>query len=515
MSSPGLRSGSPHRAGCGEMAKHHPTVWKIDPHTQAKHRILRGYLDSWLPILGSWSSRLGYIDGFAGPGRYAGGEDGSPIIALKAALEHRASLRSELVCLFIEQDGARKAQLEQELAQLPLPSNIKVHLEHGRFDETMDRVLDELAGDRLAPIFAFVDPFGWSQTPFTLIARLLAIPHSEVLVNFMYEEVNRFLGVPAHASKWDRLFGIPDWREIVPIKAPTERRQRIHDLYKAQLQRAGAEWVWSFEMRNRSRTTDYFLFFGTKNITGLEKMKEAMWRVDHSGGFIFADPKHSGQPLELEFEPNYAFLRRLIQERFAGQQVPVEEVGRFVLIETPFLASHYKRAVLAPMERESPPALQVINARPNRRRGTFPSRTVVAFAPSSGPASTSSSQREPLRVPTSAAARGARLRPRLSEVSDDDVLLKERWKSGGTLGLRSMPGWQAHIRDQGHGRGFIITVCRQGQPDPIYITRTAAGVRWGVARIQAAQFLLRNAMGEVQVHANVPTRRVRSRRARC
>jgi hypothetical protein len=39
-------------------------------------------------MLSKYNGRNIYIDGFAGPGRYKGGEDGSPIIALKALLEH-------------------------------------------------------------------------------------------------------------------------------------------------------------------------------------------------------------------------------------------------------------------------------------------------------------------------------------------------------------------------------------------------------------------------------------------
>ena len=61
------------------------TIWPIEPHTCAKHQILRKYLDAWLPILGTYNKRIVYIDGFAGPGEYKGGEPGSPIIALEAA----------------------------------------------------------------------------------------------------------------------------------------------------------------------------------------------------------------------------------------------------------------------------------------------------------------------------------------------------------------------------------------------------------------------------------------------
>ncbi len=52
----------------------------IQPHTQAKHHILKYYLDEWFPILGRARGSLRYIDGFAGPGEYEGGEDGSPIM---------------------------------------------------------------------------------------------------------------------------------------------------------------------------------------------------------------------------------------------------------------------------------------------------------------------------------------------------------------------------------------------------------------------------------------------------
>ncbi len=68
-------------------------TWSIPPHTRAKHEILRYYLGAWFPILATIQHRLLYIDGFAGPGEYEGGEDGSPIIALKVAKDHKLSFK--------------------------------------------------------------------------------------------------------------------------------------------------------------------------------------------------------------------------------------------------------------------------------------------------------------------------------------------------------------------------------------------------------------------------------------
>lgn len=54
------------------MPKPRETVWEMEPHTQAKHEILRGYLSAWLPIMSKYNERLVYVDGFAGPGVYRG-----------------------------------------------------------------------------------------------------------------------------------------------------------------------------------------------------------------------------------------------------------------------------------------------------------------------------------------------------------------------------------------------------------------------------------------------------------
>ncbi len=67
--------------------------WLLAPHTAAKLAILRSYLGAWFAILGRGTNfdRIIYIDGFAGPGRYKGGEDGSPIVALKAAFRAQSA----------------------------------------------------------------------------------------------------------------------------------------------------------------------------------------------------------------------------------------------------------------------------------------------------------------------------------------------------------------------------------------------------------------------------------------
>ncbi len=360
-------------------------MWSIEPHTRAKHFILRRYLDAWLPILTISHGRVIYIDGFAGPGKYRADEDGSPIIALKAALEHRFPISSQMVFIFVEQNRNRKANLDQEIAKLTLPSNFVVYSHLGQFDQTITGLLDSVSQKRqqIAPTFAFIDPFGWSRTPFALIKRLLSNPRCEVLINLNFEELNRFFAEPSQARNLTILFGTDAWRPIASMTRRPDRRQAIHDLYQQQLMHdAQAKFVRSFEMRNRNNVTEYFLYFATNNIRGLEKMKESMWKVDPGGGFQFSDATMPDQRLLFGSEPNFDHLQKLMKQQFQSGTADIAEIEQFAVQDTGFLKAHV-RPVLASMEKEQPPSIQVVASTPGRRRGTFPPGTKISFSPPS------------------------------------------------------------------------------------------------------------------------------------
>jgi three-Cys-motif partner protein len=106
-----------------------------------------------------------------------------------------------------------------------------------RFDEAFGELLDFYVrrGRPLPPTFAFIDPFGWTGVPFQLVKTILSYSSCEVLLNFMYEEINRFIGHPDQETNLDSLFGTPNWRPIVTIQGPVERRAAIHGLIKASL----------------------------------------------------------------------------------------------------------------------------------------------------------------------------------------------------------------------------------------------------------------------------------------
>lgn len=364
------------------------TNWPLAPHTRTKHEILKRYLDAWLPILSSWAGRIVFIDGFAGPGRYSGGEPGSPVIALQALLAHpyfqEPRPGREVVFAFIEADSERAAALRGEIDAIEITPWIRALVVEGEFRDHMAELLDaiEAGGKYLAPTFAFIDPFGIKGLPMALVARITHNPRCECLVSFMYESINRFLTHPSLdiQAHYDELFGTEAWRAIAAISDPETRKSRLVGLYREQLQKvAGLRYVRTFEMVNEGNRTEYFLFFGTNSRLGLSKMKEAMWRADPVGGQVFSDRSVSGQGVLFEPHADIRPLRHLLQNHFRGKGwVPIEEVSDFVLEDTAYSElSHLKRATLVPMEKEGLLEAQRPGEKP--RRGTFPDGTKVQF----------------------------------------------------------------------------------------------------------------------------------------
>ncbi|MDO8691057.1 MAG: three-Cys-motif partner protein TcmP [Dehalococcoidia bacterium] len=351
-------------------------IWDLDPHSHGKHEILRRYMQAWMAILGQSVPELVYIDGFAGPGRYSRGEDGSPIIALKVALEHRAQIRSTIRFLFVEQHNERANALAQILDGIERPANFLVRVAGGTtFEQAVGSFLDEYGakGQLPPPMFIFIDPFGWSRVPFQLVRRILSFRSCEALITFMYEEINRFIGHPDQEHNFDAFFGTDEWRHCIALGAPKERKRYLHDLYLRQLRvAAGVQYVRSFEMRNEKDVTDYFLFYATHNLLGLKRMKESMWVVDPSGAFRFSDATDPRQLVLFGGEPQYEILRSQVTDRFRGQETTVGDIEKFVVAETAFRETHYKRQVLRVLELSQPTRLVLIDPPSHRKAGTYP-----------------------------------------------------------------------------------------------------------------------------------------------
>lgn len=363
-------------------------TWKLPAHTEAKHRLLRAYLNAWFPIIIKNESRVAFIDGFAGPGRYKGGEPGSPIVAIETLVDHASFDRMDCTFLFkfIEAEPARAMLLEQNLTQLEadrggLPKNVQWGVEQCAFMQSVHAFLDGLeANRRLIPAVALVDPFGFSGVPMKDIGQFLRWPKCEVIFNLMFDSINRFATAGNVDRHLEELFGSAEYRNAPSSGLP--RRQFLVDLYMRQLRDVGGfDYVRALEMVNDRGRTGNYLVFGTHHPRGLTCMKRAMWELDpeHGTRFSVDDQLQTSLygPGLFGTGPDLGPLRTQLIGQFAGQAVRIDMVEKFVREQTDFLEdSHLKRKTLAPMQTDG----AIANVEGQKRKGTFPPGSVVHFA---------------------------------------------------------------------------------------------------------------------------------------
>jgi three-Cys-motif partner protein len=360
--------------------------WPVAPHTLAKHQILARYLDQWWPTLSfGHHPRVVFFDGFAGPGEYSGGEEGSPIVALRSLVGHSSfpkMTKTEFIFVFFEKNKERLKHLEE--VAIPrlgaLPRNIEIVPVSTRFREALNEVLDRVDGvdGVLAPSFAFIDPFGFSHTPMATVARLLSHLRSEVLITVMLDRVRQFAEHPSDRvrKQMDELFGDVGYRVLLK-NDDVKRLDVLGDFYAAQL-RKHAEYVCSFRMINQQGRPIYDLFFATHHIAGLKKMKRAMWKVDPGGGRRFSDRRANILTL-FEDEPDTTSLQVALVAQYKGRDVGYAELEEWVLVNTAFHDGHIKKRTLVPLEDRG--KVTCVPARGTKRRAhTFPTGCTIRFA---------------------------------------------------------------------------------------------------------------------------------------
>lgn len=358
-----------------------PEMWDYPEHTEAKHDILGNYLDAWYPILASGYGRVLFIDGFAGRGVYNDGSVGSPIIAMGHLLGHAAWPRMahrEFVFIFIEHDADNVVSLDKAIADYrsaweavngPWPANVKYQVNEGTFTDHATEICDYLDEQQrnLAPTFAFIDPFGWKGMPMALIARLLNYRSCEVFINFMVGFVNRFLTHPHQGSNMNELFGL-DVDAILKDFHGGDRVEHLRNVYMNQLTEvAGFPYVRWFAMKNSTGNIGYYLLHGTREPLGVEKMKDAMWKIAPSGDYSFSD-RLAGVDVLFEPEPDLAPLWKALITTYAGKSgVMVNpDLQEWVILHTPYRKPHLTQ-VLRDLEHRSPAPFRV-NRPPGKRQ---------------------------------------------------------------------------------------------------------------------------------------------------
>lgn len=197
-----------------------PDVYAGREQTKAKHFILRQYLQRLAFKILRFQD-VTFVDGFSGPWECAAEDfaDSSFRIAIAVLrdaqdkVHQQEGIRRRVRCFFSEADPIAYGRLVEAVAPFHSPANrFEILTYRGRFEDAVDDI--EAFVGRSFPI-VFIDPTGWTGYPFDKVRVLFARPKCEVLVNFMYDHVNRFARSddPAIVPSFDPSLGGSGWKE--------------------------------------------------------------------------------------------------------------------------------------------------------------------------------------------------------------------------------------------------------------------------------------------------------------
>ncbi len=244
--------------------------------TYLKHFFLEQYLERVSYVIGWSYPKFVYVDGFSGPWKSdeEAFEDTSFTIAINKLRQVQANLRRvgknpEIRCLFVEKEPTAFRQLKSATERV---SDIRAEALQGEFEERIPDIL-RIVGSSFSLVF--IDPTGWTGFGLRNITPILQHQPGEVLINFMFDYINRFLQHPRSeiGASFDRLFGGPGWESVV--RRDQRREDEVVKLYSERMQVTGGfTHITSTRILKPLADRSYFyLIYGTRHLKGLQEFR--------------------------------------------------------------------------------------------------------------------------------------------------------------------------------------------------------------------------------------------------
>ena len=213
-------------------------VEKAD-HSKVKTIIATKYFSTWAAIIGprTRSDRIGYVDLYAGPGRYVDGTKSTPLLILENAISNTV-MRDKLVTYFNDAKPAHADSLEAAISALPNINSLKFkpHIDKSEVGPGMIAAFDK----PLIPTFAFVDPYGYKGLSLGLVNAVLKDWACECLFFFNYNRINPGINNRMVRTHMEGLFGADRLADLQASIAHHANGALVQDVVAFRLRRAVA-----------------------------------------------------------------------------------------------------------------------------------------------------------------------------------------------------------------------------------------------------------------------------------
>lgn len=264
-------------------------------HSYIKHELLKGYLEVLLSVVGvAGTKEFVYVDCFAGPWgddteAMTGTSIAISLVILSKVRETLASVHgitgTRFRAIYIEENRKRFSRLQDYLAN-NCPTGIDCHALNGDYSDLQDEILG-LCGNR-AFAFFFIDPLGWTDVGMPKFRKLLRRKKSEFLITFMYDFLNRAIGMQDFRNQVSAMLGELTEQEFKFLSGllSTDRAdwvvRKYREQIKAEMGSDGAFQPRSFHadvLHKDKERVHYHLVYLTRHPKGIVKFADASEKV--------------------------------------------------------------------------------------------------------------------------------------------------------------------------------------------------------------------------------------------
>ena len=354
--------------------------------SQVKAVITEKYFNAWakviIPSAKKKDRRIGYVDLFAGPGRYADGAKSTPLMILEKAIAD-SDISQMLVSVFNDYDAKNVQSLQEAINSIQNITTLKYPPQIWNVEVNEDLV-KKLERVKFIPSLFFIDPWGYKALSVKLFASIIKDWGCDCIFFFNYNRINMGVNNEAIEHRMDALFGkerADNLRSELRGLSPEERESRIVENICRALQEIGGKYTLPFRFRKRNRdSTSHHLIFVSKHVRGYEIMKEIMARESSSENQGVAsfeyNPASESCPLLFSLSRPLDDLGEMLMTEFSGKTYSVKQIFESHHVGRPYIMKNYKD-VLKKLESEG--KIEALPPASKRKKNTFADDITVKF----------------------------------------------------------------------------------------------------------------------------------------
>lgn len=325
--------------------------------SRTKAEIVAKYLKTWakiiIPSAKIHSNKIGYLDLFAGTGRYKDGTKSTPILVLEKAISDN-DLKNMLVTMFTDSDPKKIVTLKKNISMIPSISTL-IYQPKIQVDTIGLHTSKELEAIKMIPCLTFLDPWGYKGLSRELFRSVLKDWGCECILFFNYNRINMGIRNPKVKTHIDALFGQERANQLRTLvhKLNTQNRENaVLSALEETIKEIGCTYLLAFRFRsNTHNRISHHLIFVSKHYKGYQIMKDIMAKASSSA--IQGVPSFEYSPTPLIEEQLTLFeealplnkLKKSILDTFHGHTLSVQQLFDQHNVGTSYIKKNYKEAL--------------------------------------------------------------------------------------------------------------------------------------------------------------------------